>query len=91
MASDEANSGGSRWYITMEPQKARNGEYTVFGRILEGKSTAGKLRKDDEITSITISRLRDKDYTPNTIPDATSADTSEDDAATDEAAASGAG
>ena len=91
----EANSGGSRWYITMEPQKARNGEYTVFGRILEGKSTAGKLRKDDEITSITISRLRDKDYTPNTIPDATSADTSEDDAATDEAgdeaAASGAG
>ena len=79
----------------MEPQKARNGEYTVFGRILEGKSTAGKLRKDDEITSITISRLREKDYTPNTIPGATSADTSEDDAATDEAgdeaAASGAG
>ncbi|MCH2161468.1 MAG: peptidylprolyl isomerase, partial [Phycisphaerales bacterium] len=65
----EPNSGGSRWYITVAPQESRNKEYTVFGRIVNGQEIVDRIRANDEVTTVKLSKLRDKEYVPTTIQD----------------------
>ena len=64
------NTGGSQFYLNHRPTTWLNNRHTVFGRVLEGRDVACKLRKDDLIEDITIVRLRDgSTYVPQKIAD----------------------
>ncbi|MHC5114189.1 MAG: peptidylprolyl isomerase [Planctomycetota bacterium] len=62
------NSGGCQFYFNHRPTPWLNGKHTVFGRVVEGHDIARKLRKDDEILSVTVIRKRDHAYEPKTLP-----------------------
>ena len=65
------DTGGSQFYLNHRPTTWLNNRHTVFGRVLEGRDVACKLRKDDLIEDITIVRLREgSTYVPQTIADA---------------------
>ena len=65
------NTAGSQFYLNHRPTTWLNNRHTVFGRVLEGRDVACKLRKDDVIEGIEIIRLRDgSSYTPKTSVDA---------------------
>ena len=65
------NTAGSQFYLNHRPTTWLNKRHTVFGRVLEGRDVACKLRKDDVIEGIEIIRLRDgSSYTPKTSLDA---------------------
>ena len=52
------NTGGSQFYLNHRPTTWLNNRHTVFGRVLEGRDVACKLRKDDRIDDIVVVRLR---------------------------------
>lgn len=52
--SEEPNSAGSQFYITLGPQTDLDGRYTVFGSVTGGKDVPKTIVKGDRITSITI-------------------------------------
>ena len=52
----DPNSGSCQFYITLSPQPHLDGNYTVFGRVIEGMDVVRKLRKGDKILRITIER-----------------------------------
>lgn len=54
--SNDPNSAGSQFYFTLEPAHFLDGNYTVFGQVVEGIDVMESLRKGDEITSVTIVR-----------------------------------
>ena len=65
------DTGGSQFYLNHRPTTWLNNRHTVFGRVLEGRDVACKLRKDDLIEDITIIRLREgSTYVPQTVADA---------------------
>ena len=65
------DTGGSQFYLNHRPTTWLNNRHTVFGRVLEGREVACKLRKDDLIQDITIVRLREgSTYVPQTVADA---------------------
>ena len=65
------DTGGSQFYLNHRPTTWLNNRHTVFGRVLEGRDVACKLRKDDVIEDIAIVRLRDgSTYVPETIENA---------------------
>ena len=66
--STDPNSAGCQFYITHQPTTQLNGQYTVFGRVIEGFDVVCATRADDEIISASVVRKRDHDYTPATIP-----------------------
>ncbi|MBN2657455.1 MAG: FKBP-type peptidyl-prolyl cis-trans isomerase [Spirochaetales bacterium] len=49
-------SSGSRFFITRTSDPVLNGKYTAFGKLLEGSSTLGKLKRGHKITSVEIIR-----------------------------------
>jgi len=55
---DEANptraSSGSQFYITLAPQPALDGAYTVFGRVVEGMDVVRSIAVGDVIQTIVI-------------------------------------
>ena len=74
------DTGGSQFYLNHRPTTWLNNRHTVFGRVLEGRDVACKLRKDDLIEDIAIVRLRDgSTYVPQTIADAKGAASTEED------------
>jgi cyclophilin family peptidyl-prolyl cis-trans isomerase len=52
--SSAPNSAGSQFYITLGPQSALDGKYTVFGKVAEGRDVPSKIAKGDTITSVKI-------------------------------------
>ena len=52
--SMDPNSAGSQFYFTLEPAHFLDGNYTVFGQVVEGLNVADDLRAGDTITSIEI-------------------------------------
>ncbi len=50
------DSAGSQFYICLAPQPSLDGQYTVFGRVLEGMDVVQSLTVGDTIESVTISR-----------------------------------
>lgn len=53
--SMDPNSAGSQFYFTLEPAHFLDGNYTVFGQVVEGLEVADDLRVGDEIISVEIS------------------------------------
>ena len=56
MALSGPDTGGSQWFVTLGPQPHLNGEYTIFGRIIEGLPSLHEIIPGDKIYSITIER-----------------------------------
>ena len=54
--SRDVDSAGSQFYICLAPQPSLDGQYTVFGQVVEGMDAVQSLGVGDEIVSITIAR-----------------------------------
>jgi cyclophilin family peptidyl-prolyl cis-trans isomerase len=78
----ELDSGGSQFYFSFIPMPSLDGDYTVFGRVVEGLPALGSFRvmnladpeqrkdtkkKPDSIHSIRVIRKRDHDYIPSIV------------------------
>ncbi len=69
------NTGGSQFFLTHLPTPHLNANvdaqsgHTVFGHIVEGINVAASLKKDDKIESATVTRKRQHEYKPETLPD----------------------
>ena len=54
--SQDPDSAGSQFYICLAPQPCLDGQYTVFGQVIEGMDVVQKIAQGDVITSVTIER-----------------------------------
>jgi peptidyl-prolyl cis-trans isomerase B (cyclophilin B) len=54
--SQHPDSAGSQFYICLEPQPSLDGQYTVFGQVIEGMDVVSTIQVGDVIESITIER-----------------------------------
>lgn len=52
--SQDPNSAGSQFYICQAPVHFLDEQYTVFGKVVDGKDAALKLRQDDTIKSARV-------------------------------------
>ncbi len=63
--TQQPNSAGSQFYICLNPDtqgyQHLDGEYTTFGRVIEGLDVLDQLRQGDKIEKITLN-----DYHPTT-------------------------
>lgn len=50
------DSAGSQFYICLEPQPGLDGQYTVFGQVIEGMDVVESIEVGDAITSLVIER-----------------------------------
>ncbi|MBI2134650.1 peptidylprolyl isomerase [Candidatus Woesearchaeota archaeon] len=53
--ASDPNSASSQFYITLEDSHFLDGNYAVFGKVIEGMDVAGKLRDGDVMNKVTIS------------------------------------
>ena len=93
--TSEPNSAGSQFFFCMAPLNDLDGQYTVFGRIIEGMDVLAKLQRQDgksellppadRILKAKVERKRDHAYraVPYAPPDS-STDSSTEDAAGDD-------
>jgi cyclophilin family peptidyl-prolyl cis-trans isomerase len=66
--TQEPNTGGCQFYITVMPTPHLDGIHTVFGRVLEGRDIVRRLEQNDVIESVTITRKREHEYKPQRLP-----------------------
>lgn len=52
--SNDPNSASSQFYITLEPAHFLDGNYAVFGKVIQGMDVVAKLRAKDVILDIRI-------------------------------------
>jgi cyclophilin family peptidyl-prolyl cis-trans isomerase len=52
--SEDPNSAGSQFYICLEAQPHLDGNYTVFGQVIEGMDVVTKIRQGDRMKSVVI-------------------------------------
>jgi cyclophilin family peptidyl-prolyl cis-trans isomerase len=79
LAGDQADSGGSQFYICMSPLNFLDGRFTVFGRVIEGMDTVEHLNRvnlsekseenerklvPDRVLDAKVLRKRAHDYLP---------------------------
>ena len=50
----ERRSSGSQFYICLEPAPFLDGQYTIFGGVIEGMSVVDQIRKGDHIKKVTL-------------------------------------
>jgi cyclophilin family peptidyl-prolyl cis-trans isomerase len=53
-ANPKRASSGSQFYICLGPQHFLDGQYTVFGQVVEGMDVARKIQRGDKMLSVTI-------------------------------------
>lgn len=51
----ERKSSGSQFYICLEPAPFLDGQYTVFGGVVEGMNVVDKIKVGDHIKKVTLS------------------------------------
>ncbi len=54
LARDQADAGGSRFFITQAPQPQRDGRQTAFGRVVAGMEVVDALRTGDRIERVLV-------------------------------------
>ncbi len=47
-------SSGSQFYICLEPQPNLDGQYTIFGGVIQGMDVVDKIQKGDHMKKITL-------------------------------------
>jgi len=52
--SQDPNSAGSQWFVTLGDAPHLNGQYTVFGRVTEGMDVVDRLQMGDAIETLDI-------------------------------------
>jgi len=52
--SQDPDSAGSQFYITLAPAHFLDGQYTVFGKVTSGMDVVDKIRKGDKMKSVKI-------------------------------------
>ena len=52
--SQDPNSAGSQFYICLAPQPGLDGQYTVFGQVIEGMDIVQGIQKGDVMKKVTI-------------------------------------
>jgi cyclophilin family peptidyl-prolyl cis-trans isomerase len=82
LSNGDANSGGSQFFICYMPAPNLNGQYTAFGRVVQGIEVVGNLaqvnpdekKKEgaapvvlDEIIEAKVVRKRNHEYKPNKV------------------------
>lgn len=58
----EKRSSGSQFYICLAPQPHLDGNYTIFGQVVEGIDVVMNLRKGDRMLVLTWYRNKDEAY-----------------------------
>lgn len=54
--SAHPDSAGSQFYICLAPQPFLDGQYTVFGQVIEGMDVVHQIAKDDKMLKVTIEK-----------------------------------
>lgn len=54
--TSDPNSAGSQFYICLAPAPFLDGQYTVFGQVIEGMDVVEKIRKGDKIVEMKVGR-----------------------------------
>lgn len=52
--SNDPNSASSQFYFTLGPQPGLDGDYAVFGKVLDGMNAVTALRQGDKMTKVSI-------------------------------------
>lgn len=52
MALSGPDTGGSQWFINLSPQPHLDGNYTIFGRLVNGQGTLARVLPGDQIRTI---------------------------------------
>ncbi len=52
--SNDPNSASSQFYFTLGPANFLDGQYAVFGRVLEGLDVVKALRAGDKMTKVSV-------------------------------------
>lgn len=51
---DDKNSGDSQFYIMLAPHKFLDGQYTVFGKVVDGMDVVNRIQKGDLVVTAKI-------------------------------------
>ena len=54
MAHRGPNTGGSQFFIVLEPQPHLDGVHTVFGQVIEGLDIINDIRPNDKMIKLTV-------------------------------------
>jgi len=52
--SNDPDSAGSQFYITLAPAHFLDGKYTVFGKVVSGMNIVENIKKGDKMKTVTI-------------------------------------
>lgn len=68
MANGGPHTNGSQFYITLADRSYLDGNYTLFGEVVEGMDVVNKILQGDTIKSVTVTRISKEalDFKPNT-------------------------
>jgi peptidyl-prolyl cis-trans isomerase B (cyclophilin B) len=57
---DDKNSAGSQFYICLGPQHRLDGDYAVFGKVIQGMDVVRKIQRFDIMKEVTIAHEQPK-------------------------------
>jgi cyclophilin family peptidyl-prolyl cis-trans isomerase len=52
--SNDPNSASSQFYFTLGPASFLDGQYAVFGKVIDGLNVVKELRKGDKMTRVSV-------------------------------------
>lgn len=58
LSPGDKNSGGSQFYICLSPQPRLDGDYAVFGKVVQGMDVVRKIEKYDIMKEVTVTQTK---------------------------------